>query len=149
MADNSITAKEIESEATHRDDEMIESSVHFPMLSRDIPLTVYLDAGHQTVSPRQLASLNRLLSVDSSRLDEVKSQLFDRWSEYDHFYTDGESFEYTSRDEAYAASDVSALYLYDLGTEHADYPVLMFSVDWDPEHGANVRYHNDKFEWCL
>jgi len=42
----------------------------------------------------------------------------------------------------------SHLSIEDIPSEHVIYPILSFSVEWDPEHGATVRYHDDKFEWC-
>lgn len=144
-----ITANEIESSVTHRDDDMIESSMRLPILGSTVTLVVYLDPDHKTISDRQIGCLNRLLAVGNDRLNEIKTQLYRRWGEYDHFYTDEKTFEYNSLDEVYAASKVSAVYSHDLGTEHADCPVISFSVEWDPEHGAKVRYHEDKFEWCL
>lgn len=96
-------------------------------------LDIYLDPSCGTISRRQLDLLNGLLAVVQERLDEIKTQLYERWEEYDHFFTDEIEFEYDWPDAAFEASQIRAVVVNSLGTAHADRPILRFKVIWDPE----------------
>jgi hypothetical protein len=143
-----ITHQEIESAVTSRYEESFESSVFLPVLQRRVPLFVWFDPNHHTISERQLRCLDILLAVPPTRLHDIKEQLYARWGEYDHFYTDEIDFEYDSAEAAFAASTLSGLFLYSPDFPEADYAVLRFRVEWDPEHGAGVYFDRGVFHWC-
>ena len=83
----------------------------------------------------KLDLLNGLLAVAQERLDEIKTQLYERWEEYDHFFTDEIEFEYNSPDAAFEASQIRAVVVNSLGTaEYPSRPILQYKVTWDPEH---------------
>jgi hypothetical protein len=146
-----VTIHDIEAAVTARESggllRVITSSVFVPVLNQEADLLVYLDPACETISQRQLDLLNGLLAVGPERLSEIKTQLYERWGEYDHFYTDEIQFEYDSPDAAFAASQIDSIVLNDVDDPHADWPTLLFGVDWDPEHGANVVYDRDQFRW--
>ena len=146
-----VTIEDIEKAVTARDIgellRVITSSVFVPVLGRSVRLDIYLDPSCETISRRQLDLLNGLLAVAQERLDEIKTQLYERWEEYDHFFTDEIEFEYDSPDAAFEASQIRAVVVNSLGTAHADRPILRFKVTWDPEHGASIHYDQDKFRW--
>ena len=146
-----VTIQDVEAAVTTRHTSeflrVITSSVFVPVLGQNVELDVYLDPSCETISQRQLDLLNGLLAVSPERLGEIKAQLYARWGEYDHFYTDDIEFEYDSPEAAFAASQISRVVLHSLSTPNADCPNLRFRVAWDPEHGASVLYDQDQFRW--
>jgi hypothetical protein len=142
--DAAVTAREIGEHLR-----VITSLAYVPVLDQDVPVIIYLDPSCETISQRQLDLLNGLLAVKPERLGEIKTQLYERWGEYDQFYTDEIEFEYDSPDAAFKASQVSSVMLARLGAENAHCPVLRFRVAWDPEHGASILCDQNAFRWGI
>lgn len=128
---------------------IVESAVFVPVLGQKVPVVVDLDPERDTISARQVNILNRLLDVLPARLVEIKQQLFERWEEYDIFYTDEVDFDYESPEDAFAASEIRSVRLSRIGSENGTCAELRYRVAWDPEHGAQILYDRDEFRWCI
>lgn len=141
------TLPEIVAAVTFNDGMTFESVVDVPLFSGVVPLCVSLDDGCDQPSPRQYECLRPLLGVAADRMVEVERELFDHWSQYDHFHSDDAAYEYASPADARDAASLAFVYLPDDGVPERDWPQLHYAVDWDPEHGAQIHLVDGDFRW--
>ena len=137
-----LTLADIEKATTNKLADSIELRLLVPLLGEEVLVIVYFADGKSLINEAQLAQLNELVALGAERLPEVKAQLFDRFDQYDHFYSDEVDFEYASAEECYKACRPSLFVL-----DGVKPLVLRFKVEWDPEHGAGLEFCNGKFEW--
>lgn len=141
------TLEEIVGAVTFTDGMMFESVIEVPLFRGTVPLYVSLDDGWREPSPRQYECLRPLLSVAAGRMSEVEGELFDHWGQYDHFANDAIASEFESPSDVCGAVRLAFVFLPDDGVPERDWPQLHYSVDWDPEHGAQVYLVDDTFRW--
>lgn len=118
----------------------------FPLLDREVTLCIYPDDRATSITARQVAILNSFLVGSADKLRELQEQLLAHWREYDHFYTDDITFEYSCPLDAYDAAEFRWLLIPSNCDADPNCPVLHFRPAWDPEHGADIQYREGKFE---
>ena len=142
-----VTIEEINAAITGRWPLSVESEVYVPVISEILPLLISLDTDHRGISLRQLGLLNDFLKHPPELLPQVKDALFGHMTEYDQLYTDDGQYPYADAEESWRAASAPWLSIQDQDDPSADYPILCFRPDWDPEHGAEIWFYEGRFRY--
>ena len=142
-----MTPQEFEQTVTLRDRDSIQAEIFLPVVDSSVTACVVFDTGFDTISPRQLGCLNEFLSHSIELLPQIKEALFGHMTEYDQLYTDEGEYPYASIEEAFAVCSPSLLCINAENHPDSEFPILIFSPEWDREHGAEIWYHDGAFRY--